>query len=159
MDPRFHFSLPLSASHFVKAHKGGQKRIAEPLRDFRRVVRAGRLVDASPVGGQYAFMPKRPIPVSLNLSDVKSLIACKMQLDAIVSALTVANWAGARASIAALGIVDRYICDLYNRCEPYWLQYLERGAGSKTHATLKESLVTQAGVAMPAVNPDQGEKG
>ena len=75
-------------------------------------------------------MPRRPIPVGLNLSDVKSLISCKLQLDAVISALTQANWQGARPAIAALGIVDRYVCELYNRCEPHWLAYLNRGTAA-----------------------------
>ena len=100
---------------------------------------------------------KRPIPVQFTLQDVKTLIHCKAQLDAVINALAASNWTGAKPTIAALGLVDRYICDLYNRCEPYWLRYLEREPGSKGHASLKESLATQAGVVLPPGSSNQGE--
>ena len=58
------------------------------------------------------------------------MISCKAQLDAVINSLARSNWQGAQASIAALGIVDRYVCDLYNRCERYWLLYLQRGTAA-----------------------------
>jgi len=73
---------------------------------------------------------KRPIPVQFNLQDVKTLIHCKAQLDAVIGALGAANWAGARTAIAALGIVDQAVCDWFNRVEPHWLKYLNRASAA-----------------------------
>ena len=73
---------------------------------------------------------KRPIPVQFTLQDVKTLIHCKAQLDAIINALNASNWQGARTAIAALGIVDQAVCDWFNRVEPHWERYLNRGTAA-----------------------------
>ena len=71
---------------------------------------------------------KRPIPVQFTLQDVKTLIHCKAQLDAVIAALGASNWQGGRTAIAALGIVDQAVCDWFNRVEPHWLKYLNRAS-------------------------------
>ena len=69
----------------------------------------------------------RVISVNVQVNDVKQLLVCKQQLDAVIAALNASKWPGSSAAIAALGPVDLFICDLFNRCEKYWLRYLNRG--------------------------------
>lgn len=101
---------------------------------------------------------RRPIPVTLNLQDVKSLIDCKAQLDAVVNSLGAAQWAGARASIAALGIVDRFVCDLYNRCEPHWLRYLNRGTAGSPAPSPSDPCPQVSGGSPGGPVQDEGER-
>jgi hypothetical protein len=86
------------------------------------------------------------------------MIDCKAQLDAVVNSLAAANWAGARASIAALGIVDRFVCDLYNRCEPHWLSYLNRGTAAGAAPSPSDAAPWSSdGSPAPAVHkPEEG---
>jgi hypothetical protein len=64
----------------------------------------------------------------LRLTDVQALINSHVQIAAVVSALRKTNWAGAETAIAALMPVDQWIADLYNRAEPFWIKYLQRGS-------------------------------
>lgn len=101
---------------------------------------------------------KRPIKTVLNLNDVKTLIDCKAQLDAVVNSLAQANWQGARASIAALGIVDRFICGLYNRVEADWLAYLNRGMSLPPASAENVASEPAPGAISLPTFPGQGEK-
>ena len=56
------------------------------------------------------------------------MIACKAQLDAVINTLRQTSWQGAGPAIAALGPTDLFICDLFNRCEKYWVAYLNRAS-------------------------------
>jgi hypothetical protein len=78
----------------------------------------------------------RPIPVHLQLNDVKSLIVCKQSLDAVIGALGASTWQGARGVIAALGPVDLFVCDLFNRAEPHWLRYLDKGKAAPVESVV-----------------------
>lgn len=69
----------------------------------------------------------RVIPVVLTIQDVKDLINAKGSLNAAIHALERATWAGAGGVIAALAQVDQLVIGQYNRCEPHWLRYLNRG--------------------------------
>jgi len=74
----------------------------------------------------------RPIPVSIRITDVQTMMNCKKALDSVVDALASTNWQGAKPTIATLAIVDQFICDLYNRSEKYWLAYLNRGGPTRS---------------------------
>ena len=76
----------------------------------------------------------RPIPVSIRITDVQTMMNCKKALDSVVDALASTNWQGAKPTIATLAIVDQFICDLYNRSEKYWLAYLNRGGPNPVEA-------------------------
>ena len=69
----------------------------------------------------------RNIDVYLHLQDVKDMIQCKRQLEVVIHALAASSWQGSGPVIAALGPLDAFICQLYNRAEPFWLRYLNRG--------------------------------
>jgi hypothetical protein len=89
--------------------------------------------------------------VQFTLQDVKTLIHCKAQLDAVIGALGASNWAGGRTAIAALGIVDQAVCDWFNRVEPHWLRYLNRGAAAGAAPTPTErSVPSSEGSPAPA---------
>jgi hypothetical protein len=101
---------------------------------------------------------RRPIPTVLNLQDVKNLIDCKAQLDAVINSLAACNWAGGKASIAALGIVDRFVCDLYNRVEPHWLAYLNRAsAGAPAPSPSDPCPQVSGGSPGASVHPDEAK--
>jgi len=96
---------------------------------------------------------KRPIPVQFNLQDVKTLIHCKAQLEAIINALAASNWSGARTAIAALGIVDQAVCDWFNRVEPHWIKYLSRNSPAGAAPTHSDDTITSTeGTPAPAVH-------
>lgn len=85
------------------------------------------------------------------------MIACKAQLDAVISTLRQTSWQGAGPAIAALGPTDLFICDLFNRCEKYWVAYLNRGtaAGAAPSPEVAGNAVP-SGSPAPAVQ-DQGK--
>lgn len=93
-------------------------------------------------------MPRR-IPVSLTIQDVKNLCIGKQQLDGVVAALRTTNWAGAGASINSLGFIELIIMELYNRAEPHWLRYLNRGKAQPD----QEAVPEPAGGAMHELAP------
>jgi hypothetical protein len=101
---------------------------------------------------------KRPIPVQFTLQDVKTLIHCKAQLDAVIAALGASNWQGGRTAIAALGIVDQAVCDWFNRVEPHWVKYLNRGTAAGAAPSPSEAAWSQPdGSPAPAVHkPGEG---
>jgi hypothetical protein len=101
---------------------------------------------------------KRPIPVQFNLQDVKTLIHCKAQLDAVISALGASSWQGSRTAIAALGIVDQAVCDWFNRVEPHWLKYLNRGTAGAAAPSPSLPASSEVGGSPAASVQDQGEK-
>jgi len=68
-------------------------------------------------------MPQR-IMTRLNLQDMKELTENHELLKAVIESLDKTSWAGARTAKAAVERVDRWIADLYNRAEPYFLRYL-----------------------------------
>jgi hypothetical protein len=73
----------------------------------------------------------------------------KQQLDGVVAALRTTNWAGAGASINSLAFVDVFIVGLYNRAEPHWLRYLNRGQAQPDQDAAPEP----AGGAVPELAP------
>ena len=96
----------------------------------------------------------RVIPITIQVNDVKQLIVCKQQLDAVIAALNASKWPGNGAVIAALGPVDLFICDLFNRCEPHWQRYLNRGtAAAVTPSPTGSSLASPSGSPAAAVQP------
>jgi hypothetical protein len=81
-------------------------------------------------------MPTRWITNRFTLDDVQKMILAHDQIAAVVSSLRGTNWAGANPCIAALAPVDLWIVDLYNRVEPSWQKYLQRGkAGSSENGS------------------------
>jgi hypothetical protein len=78
----------------------------------------------------------RVIDVYLRIDDVKQMIVCKQALDAVIGALGASTWQGARGVAAALGPVDLFICDLFNRAEPHWLEYLNKGKAAPVESVV-----------------------
>jgi hypothetical protein len=87
---------------------------------------------------------QRWIPLRLKLTDVQALLNGHQQIAAVVSALSKTNWAGAETAIAALAPLDQWIADLYNRCEPHWLKYLQSGNAIVTDAEVAEANAQSA---------------
>jgi hypothetical protein len=85
----------------------------------------------------------------LTVQDVKDLWMAKQQLDGVVNALRTTNWAGAGASINSLAFIDVFIASLYNRAEPHWLRYLQRGKSQPDQDAAPEP----ADGAMPELAP------
>src|SRR5262249_15535375 len=71
-------------------------------------------------------MPQR-IMTRLTIQDVKNLIQCIHLLNGVTAALDRTNWAGAEALKPAVGFVNLFACDLFNRAERYWVRYLNSG--------------------------------
>ena len=63
----------------------------------------------------------------LRVTDMQAMISAHESLEAVIAGLRSTNWAGAQASVAALVPINLWIVDLYNRHEPAWLKYLQRG--------------------------------
>lgn len=83
------------------------------------------------------------------------MIACKAQLDAVINTLRQTSWQGAGPVIAALGPTDLFICDLFNRCEKYWVAYLNRGtAGGPAPSPDDPSALVSDGSPGPPVHKE-----
>jgi len=117
-----------------------------------------REIDVTLVRGHSGARMGRPIPVAFTLQDVKTLIHCKAQLDAVINALGASNWQGGRTAIAALGIVDQAVCDWFNRVEPHWVKYLNRGSAAGAAPSPSELAQATPGgsPALAVIKPGEG---
>jgi hypothetical protein len=125
----------------------GSKRNNESLQNRPGALDLPGTVDVHALYMHDKCMPHWRSRPQITVADVEQMVQAHKSLELIIQGLQRSSSAGAGGTIAALAVVDQWICALFNRVEPWYEAYLEkvnRTASAKTSKADPQSADEQS---------------